>query len=135
MCFPNECETSQADKALRAHCCKRKRKADVVWISLCSKAGLAHLLALCCCTWMQTTEKRGAHEQEMEDRQQDKELEATGISRVDRTNDFRWAEPVRRVPVLPTSRSRTHSTGSKCGTLQKSSTKVLGAPQALVPPR
>jgi hypothetical protein len=112
MCFPDECETIQVHKTIRAYRCKRKRKAQVVWISLCSTAGLAHLLIFCGCIWTQNREKRRANERERAARQQDKELEATGISRVDGTNDIRLTKPVRRVPVLPTSRSRAHSAGS-----------------------
>lgn len=110
MCFSDAGETRWANETLAAHCCAVKRKAEIVWISIGSMFGVVLLLALGGCMFKQTRDKRRTRQREQEIRLQDRELGAAGKTQVDGAKGtVRWAKSCRRVPVLPTSRSRTSS--------------------------
>ena len=82
-----------------------------MWISIGSAFGLLLLLALGGCIFKQTRDKRRVRQRDRAHRLQDRELGDTGRSQVDGAHGtVRWAKSVRRVLVLPVSRSRTSST-------------------------
>lgn len=101
MCFTDKGETSWSHNTLAEHCCEAKRKAEIVWIAIGSTFCLLLLLALGCCMFKQTRDKRKAHDRDRAVQLQDRELGADGT--------VRWAKSFRRVPVLPVSGNRTFS--------------------------
>lgn len=110
MCFTDKGETSWSHNTLAEHCCEAKRKAEIVWIAIGSAFCLLSLLALGCCMFKQTRDKRKAHGRDRAIQLQDRELGAAGRSPVDGVDGtVRWAKSFRRVPVLPVSGNRTFS--------------------------
>ena len=110
MCFSDEGEISQTNTTLKEHCSEAKRREEIVWISLASVFGLILLLALGCCIWKQTREKRKGRGIRLRNRR----VEVAGTTHVDGANDtVKFTKSARRVPVLPISGSRTSSASSE----------------------
>jgi hypothetical protein len=98
MCFSDEGEISQTNTTLKEHCSEAKRREEIVWISLASVFGLILLLALGCCIWKQTREKRKGRGIRLRNRR----VEVAGTTHVDGANDtVNFTKSARRVPVLP----------------------------------